>query len=273
MKIFYSVLLIIFIIFSSSAQYTTKTGLYFSSHETVQDYRTSLKISPEKRLDLEKGMTLSFDISFRPGDGDYGYVVRIIGDAGVHLDLVAHTTSQSTNFWLVNQDSTLFSLGWKDLKDIHYDQWVEVKINIDPLREEISLKFHDWEQKKKLPQIKGISHPTIVFGAQKEPNLVSTDVAPMTLRHIRIADHTGEVLRHWELSKHVENLVYDEISGAAAEVLKPACKIHDHVKWRQVGHLNKKNIVRVCTDALNNRVIIIVRHTLSIYKNNRKKIL
>src|SRR5579863_4999130 len=75
---------------------TQSYGLIFSSHEVVQEKRTSLDLSPDDSICLNHNFDLSFDCSFLPGHEIYfGYIFRIIavGKDGndQNIDLIYNT--------------------------------------------------------------------------------------------------------------------------------------------------------------------------------------
>ena len=84
-------------------------GLYFSSHEVIQDKRTSLNLTPFEPFKFPDGFSLEMDAKFRKGDGYYGYIFRIIGDKKTNIDLVSNLGAGSRNFSLILKDKVLFS--------------------------------------------------------------------------------------------------------------------------------------------------------------------
>ena len=77
------------------------SGLFFSSHEVIQEKRTSLNLTPSGAFNYPDGFSLEMEANFRRGDGYYGYIFRIIGDEHTNIDLVSNLASTSSNFWLV----------------------------------------------------------------------------------------------------------------------------------------------------------------------------
>ena len=64
-------------------------GLTFNSHETVQEKRTSLDLSPDTSFCLGKTFNLSFDIGFIPNHQVYfGYIFRIISNDNQNVNLI-----------------------------------------------------------------------------------------------------------------------------------------------------------------------------------------
>ena len=59
--------------------YSQSYGLQFSSHEAIQEKRTSLNLTPGEPLCLNEDTQISFDLKFVPDLNAYfGYVIRLI---------------------------------------------------------------------------------------------------------------------------------------------------------------------------------------------------
>src|SRR5688572_30608734 len=86
--------LILFLTYFQIAQAQTESstvdyGLEFSSHEVSKDHRTSLNLNPQHPFEFDKDFALKFDIAFRRLTNAYGYIVRIIANDSVNIDLVS----------------------------------------------------------------------------------------------------------------------------------------------------------------------------------------
>ena len=55
------------------------SGLFFSSHEVIQEKRTSLNLTPSGPCKFPDGFSLEMEANFRRGDGYYGSIFRVIG--------------------------------------------------------------------------------------------------------------------------------------------------------------------------------------------------
>lgn len=105
------------------------SGLFFSSYEVIQDQRTSLNITPDKPISLQKKFSLEFDAKFRKGDGYYGLICRIIGDNKTTIDLVSNQLLVNENFWLIEKNNILFSYKWSDIANGEFNTWIKVRID------------------------------------------------------------------------------------------------------------------------------------------------
>ena len=233
------------------------SGLYFSSYEVVQDQRTSLDLTPHKPFEFPGGFSIEFDINIRRDDGYYGYIFRMIGDHGTNIDLVSNMASTSSNFWLVYKDEILLSYKWDELPSFDYDQWIKVRIDFDFKEMRLALFFNEKRQEATIPSIEKLTKFFISFGACKYKSFYSTDVCPMTIRNIRIYEPENHLYRHWELSKHAQNKVYDSVANAEALAENPHWLIDRYLKWREAKQFTIHNLLGVTSDATNKRLFLV----------------
>lgn len=233
------------------------SGLYFSSHEVIQDKRTSLNLTPNKSFEFANGFSLEFDANFRNGDGYYGYIFRIICDNGINIDLVSNLASQTSNFWLVYKDQILISYKWSDLVSGGYNKWMATRMDVDIKNAKLILTINGIRQEKTIPEIAGLKNYKIVFGACRNSAFLSTDVCPMSLKDIRIYNHKNELYREWKLSKHEEDKVFDEISNAEALVDNPNWIIDKHIRWQKLKNLRVPNLLGFAQDEENGRIFFV----------------
>lgn len=242
---------------NSFSQEELLSGLYFSSHEVIQDKRTSLNLTPNKSFEFDNGFSLEFDANFRRGDGYYGYIFRIIGDNNTNIDLVSNLASHSSNFRLVYKDQILISYNWRDLSGAGYDQWMKVRVDIDVKNSKIQVTLNGVKQDKIIPEIATLKKFELVFGACKNSAFLSTDVCPMSLKNIQIYDHNNQLFRNWKLSKHDQNKVYDETSEVEAHVDNPIWIIDKHIKWQKLKDFQVNDLFGIAKDEDNERLFFI----------------
>ena len=238
-------LLILFLIsYPLTAQETLLSGLHFSSSEVNKDKRTSLNLTANESFDFSEGFTLTFDVYFRSGDGYYGYIFRMINEK-TNIDFVSNLGADSINFWLIVKDTTLISYPWKDIPDGAFDQWMNVKLHFDPQNAQISLSLNNYKQVSTFDLQLELSQLNIVFGACNYPSFLNSDVAPMTLKDVRLYDDEQQLYRHWKLSRHRGQYVYDEEAHAPAEVLNASWTINRHIQWRHRKKIKFNNLIGV----------------------------
>lgn len=252
---------VIFLLFlvclsKASAQDELLSGLYFSSHEVIQDKRTSLNLTPLDYFRFSNQFTLEFEANFRKGDGYYGYIFRLLGDDTTNIDLVSNLASTTSNFWLVYKEQTLLSFKWDQLKGAGYDEWVKIKFDIDLPNSCASLSINDVKQDVTFPTSINTNLFNIVFGALHLQHFVSVDVCPMSLKNVRIYND-GELCRYWSLSEHSNDQVFDEVKNAEASVSNPNWIIDRHVKWKKVKEFEMEGIMGSSHDTRNRRIFFI----------------
>lgn len=241
------------------------SGLYFSSHEVIQDKRTTLNLTPDDPFKFPEGFTLEMDANFRQGDGHFGYIFRLIGDGNTNIDLVSNLASNSSNFWLVIKDKVLCSFKWTDVPNGGFDRWIKIKFNIDIRNSKLEVSFNGNTQVAKVDDIYGLKNFEMVFGACRNTSFLNTDVSPMSLKNIRIFDAKSKLILDWKLSKHGEPKVYDEIRRAEAVVENPIWSIDKHVKWEKIKDIKINNIQGIAKDDENGRVFFIDNKAIYVF--------
>ena len=229
------------------AQEELLSGLYFSSHEVIQDKRTSLNLSPNEPYIFPKGFSLEFDANFRKGDGYYGYIFRIIGDGNTNIDLVSNSVS-SSNFSLVYKDKILLSYKWTDLPNAGYNKWLNVRVDVNVKDSKLAVSFNGIKKEVAVSEIANLRNFEVVFGACKNGSFPSTDVSPMSLKNVRIYDYNNKLFRDWQLSKHGQGKVYDETTQAEANVSNPIWIRDKHVKWEKIKNFNQSDQFGIAID-------------------------
>jgi len=242
--------------FSSMCQEKLFSGLYFSSHEVIPDNRTSLNLTPSGPYKFPDGFTIEMEANFRNGDGYFGYIFRIIGDNNTNIDLVLSQISKP-NFSLVLKDKVLFTFNWEDIPEGGFDRWIKIGFSINTKESKIEVTLNGKRKESIIAGISKLRNFNVVFGACRYASFLNTDVAQMSLRDIRILDEKRKRVNEWKLSKHAQNLVYDEIRHAKAIVENPVWNIDSHVKWRKIKELKIDSLHGIAKDETNGRVFIV----------------
>jgi two-component SAPR family response regulator len=269
----FTVIILAFILcgIKASSQDELVSGLFFSSHEVIQDKRTTLNVTPTKPFLFSKGFSLEFDAKFRRGDGYYGYIFRVIGDRKTNIDLIA-SQSTSPNFYLVFKDKVLFSFNWSDIPDGGFDRWTKIKININTNESKLSVSFNGNQHEVVVTDISTLRSFEVIFGACRNNSFVNTDVAPMSLKDIRIFDEKNKLINEWVLSKHGQSVVYDEIKHDKALVINPNWIIDSHVKWQRFKELKINSLLGITYDEENGRLLFVDNHAVYVMSTENSAI-
>jgi two-component SAPR family response regulator len=248
----------------ASCQDELLSGLRFSSHEVVQDKRTSLNLTPDNSYRFPDGFTIEMEANFRHGDGHYGYIFRIIGDGRTNIDLISNLASPSSNFWLVFKDKVLFSYKWSDINNGDFDQWIKIKVEIDAKSNKLSVWMNGNKQEQIVHEIGSLKNFDIVFGACRNSLFYNTDVCPMSLKDIKIFNSKKKLTHEWKLSQHSQSRVYDEINHREATIENPIWIIDKHIKWRKQIDLMFDNLVGIAADDENGKVFFVDKKAVYI---------
>ncbi|MCD8166980.1 MAG: hypothetical protein LUE93_13235 [Bacteroides sp.] len=68
----------------------------------------------------------------------------------------------------------------------------------------------------------------VVFGKNDIISYETSDVPAMSIRDIRIRDSKGKQKYHWQLARHTQNGVYDEVERRLASCKAPQWLLDSH---------------------------------------------
>lgn len=251
------------------SQESLEDGLFFSSQEVIKDKRTSLNLTPERNLRLDNGLVLEFECIFRRNGGSYGNIFKLVGNNDLNIDLISNfeggLNSKNGNFLLVVNNTILYNLKWKDIPRGHFEKWMKFKLEVDNINSTISLSINGEKRSRKVKEITNVKDFEIVFGKSNLKNFVTTDVCPMSIKHIQIFNG-NKLIRNWILGKHLKNNeVYDEINTDLAETKNPIWLLDQHLNWNKTKDLKFKNLLGNCQDEKGSRVFFIDQKAVYVY--------
>lgn len=273
MKYTLLLLLTLFITLGYS-QENLEDGLFFASKEVIQDKRTSLSLTPEKPLELKKGFILEFESNFRQKDAYYGNIFKVLGNKSFNIDLISNfeggINSKNPIFLLIVNNTILHSFYWKEIPNGGIEKWIKFKLEIDRKNSSISLSINGDKKSKKVKEIADLKSYDIVFGKSNLKNFVTSDVSPMSLKHIKI--FVGDkLIRNWNLGKHLKNnAVYDEISNDFAQTKNPIWLLDQHLYWKKNTTLQFKNLLGTAQDEKKGLVFFIDQKAVYVYHLNNQ---
>lgn len=218
------------------------TGLQLNAHTHLAEKRTSLLLDNGEGIALKQELKLSFDMLVRKENSYFGFVFRIITDKNENIDLLFSLDKLYKPFpELIVGDNT-----YPISKGIKTEQWIPVEVGLSRKKNAITVCYegstfdvpHSFDQTKEL---------YISFGKCNQGKFASTDVAPVTVKDIKITDERA-IIRHWELGKHRENCCYDRVSGKPAVAQHPSWKIDEHCKWEKIADIQVDNKVQLAFD-------------------------
>jgi DNA-binding SARP family transcriptional activator len=223
---------IVLLLFALSCSLTgvgQSLGLQFSSHETVQEKRTSFNLTPVKPICLQGITDISFDVMFRPNMPIYfGYVLRIITSQNKNVDIVYNEPFRQLNFvtgekWIsCNVDS------------IHiFDQWNRLMIRFNEKEKSLSFFINDHQLGQSRADFNNESCSHISFGANDQAGFQTADIPPMLVKEIRITENKT-LTYYYPLSESNGEEALEKVSGKKYKVLNPVWIAPMHQNWRLV---------------------------------------
>lgn len=216
-------------------------GLGFSSHEVIQDKRTSLELFPGDNFCTQQDFEIAFDLAFLPGRKDYfGYIIRVVNNEQDNIDLIYDVRAEAgkqhfklviggklTNIAFDLDTSSLFRQ-WNRFHlqfDLQHDKLVLIQGRMLFTQEKIGLKPGDCFK--------------IYFGASQHKQIKLTDVPPMKIRDVEISKG-GAVKYHWPLNEREGNMARETEQGKDAAVINPVWIKNLHYEWRLLKQMTVK---------------------------------
>ena len=240
------------------------SGLYFKSFEVDKDKRTSLNLTPDRALNLKNGFVLEFELNLRWETHSFGYIFRLISNDTLNIDLLSDLSSSETYFSLIVGRKALIRYQNYEI-DFEQQMWIKAWIKCDPSKNEITVSLNGIEKTAEF-NFGSLKNINMYFGGNNHPLFATTDIAPVTVREIRISDIESRPLRYWKLKYHANSIVFDEYKGAKAVVSNHQWEINKHAKWNKIKSLELDAVKYYITfDNKNDRIFIVSNSQILIY--------
>ncbi|NLR77191.1 galactose oxidase [Chitinophaga eiseniae] len=250
--LFLSVLLFI------PADYAQSYGLRFSSHEAVQEKRTSLDLTSAGSLCIKKNTSLSFNLNFLPYKETYfGYVVRIITDSHQNIDLVYNQKERTFNFLIGENYSTAFVVDSAAL----FGQWTRIGIAFDVTGHQASVSVNGRTIAHGPVKLQAGTCMHVFFGTNTYEGFQTVDIPPMNIRDIQISEE-GQVKYKWPLSENDGHIAVDVIAGKKAAIRNADWIGPKHRQWRLLQSWEINGNPSVAFDRDNEVLYVVSRDSL-----------
>lgn len=159
---------------------STEGGLSFKSYDVNPDSRTSLLSSP---IGFNSGLTVEFDIKIDRSRECFGYICRIDIDSSNSIDLLLTTPVKSFPYIALSDTfGRLVKICGDDLERWNHIT-VRIKENPDGT---IAFNTNDSQTYGFTTKSRN-HHAVLLFGKNDCRNLVTTDIAPMTIRNLTVS--------------------------------------------------------------------------------------
>lgn len=219
-------------------------GLYFVSHEEVQNRRTGLELFGENMLSIKDKFDMKFALKYRPGQETYfGYVFRLILNDQYNIDLITRDYSpQNRKLSLVVGDQEYTIALKNNIVDAY--QWLDVHIMLDLKSGNLQFSIGGQQLKTPLSFPKQVS-ARISFGASNMPRYSTTDVPPIYVKDIQLY-HGGKEQYKWALQE--EGYLSDQFRNEKAIAINPIWVQSLHRKWLVSNLVHTSPAASVCFD-------------------------
>lgn len=254
-RIICSIILLFFLV---PAGYTQTYGLHFSSHEVVQEKRTSLNLFTAESVCFKNEMTLSFDLSLTANMEIYfGYIFRLITGDNQNIDLIYNQRLKTFNFIIGEKVSCQFAIDSPRL----YNDWNRIAVHFNLKDKEVLLNVNE----KMVGRIKtGLPDPLCVmlsFGARGFGEFQTADIPPMNIKDIRISEK-GRTSYYWPLSEIAGNDCLDSAQGRIAKTDNPAWMRPRYQNWKLLSAFQMKGTPSAAFDSKNENLYIVTADSM-----------
>src|ERR1700722_2855611 len=244
-------------------------GLIFSSHEVVQEKRTSLDLTPEDSLCFNHNFDLSFDLSFLPRHQIYfGYIFRIIaaGKDGNDQNIDLIYNQRLYNFKIIvgeNFSGISFSIDSTKL----YHTWNPFALHYD-------LDKHLLQCSINGRAIGSAAIPTtagcfkFLWGANDFGKSSTRDIPPMQLKDIRLSGD-GSLKYNWPLDESGGEAALDKLTRRAARIKNPTWLKPKYQIWDPIGSFTVRGYAGAAYDPVQDKLFIAGSDSIAAYTLTR----
>ena len=254
------------IFFIHTNEYAQSYGLTFSSHEVVQEKRTSLDLSPDDSLCFTTGFELGFDINFLPRHDIYfGYVFRIIAvgnNPGTYqnIDLIYNQRSSSFKV-IIGENFSGISFSVDSLK--LYKEWNRFGLRYDLEKRVLQFSLNGRTVGTSPVPATGNCFK-FLWGANDFQKFRTRDIPPMQIRDIKIAEN--KVLKYsWPLDETSGDVANDKTSRRTGKIKNPAWIKPKYQKWELIGSFAINGYAGVAYDARRDKLYLSGSDSLAVY--------
>ncbi|HWK04765.1 MAG TPA: hypothetical protein VNS58_14090 [Puia sp.] len=240
-------------------------GLGFFGHEVVQDRRTSLDLTPDEAFCFRQNFEISFELSFLPGYTDYfGYILRLIRNDRQNIDLIYDKVPvRDGHFRMISGDkppSISFTLDSSHL----FQCWNKFRLQFDFAKDRL-IFYSDKGVfiQNDIGLAKGDCF-RISFGASPYQPFKTTDVPPMKIRNIRIAEGTKSQY-YWPLNERTGLFALDTLHQNKAVVINPLWIKNTHYEWKMVKKMVIDGPASVAFDPKTETLFLVGTDSLTQY--------
>ena len=245
------------VFFFQTSDFAQSYGLIFSSHEVVQEKRTSLDLSPDDSLCFSNSFNLSFDINFLPHHAIYfGYVFRIIavGTNGSEQNIDLIYNQKLANFKVIigeNFSGISFSVDSVKL----YRDWNNFAVRYDLERHQLGFSVNG-RTIGSSPMPPTSNCFKFLWGANDYGKFRTRDIPPMQLKDIRLEDN-GTPKYEWPLNETAGETALDKISHRVARIKNPVWLKPKYQLWDLIGSFTVNGYAGVAYNSKQDKLFVV----------------
>ena len=244
--------------------YAQSYGLGFRSHEAVQDERTGLDLSPGETLCFNNNFELSFDLTLFPARRDYfGYVLRLVAGNNENIDLIYDKNAKENSRFKVVIGEHFSNIAFDIPPSTIFSKWNTLKLSFDYDKKLLKISNGKAVYQTAI-NLKPGSCFKILFGANEYLDFKTTDVPPMKIRNISIAEE-GTKKYYWPLDEYEGSIAREELSAKTAQVIKPLWIKKLHYDWQPLINARVNGPASIAFDARREVLHIVADDSLSSY--------
>lgn len=211
-------------------------GLRFISYENRGKDRTSLVLNNNQPFDIEKEISLSFDLLPRKGNV-FGNVVRIVSNTNENITMGFIFGENNKPYPCISINDDFYSVS----DNIEYNNWTSVSITISTIKDSLDMLYNG--VRKSFPlKCKNWENIKVSFGRCPFPGFETAETAPINVKNIKI-QKDEKLVRHWALGQHNGDTCYDLIKNVPAIAENPLWLIDRHIYWTEIysGEFNSSD--------------------------------
>lgn len=129
---------------------------------------------------------------------------------------------------LIEGDNVYLAFDEEQLNQHAWNKWVHIQCSIYP--DSLRLVLDD-EVLQSLYKHLNIKDVKFYFGYSNHSKFHSSDVPPMSVRNVKIADGKQKLIAYWPLKEHQPYSCADSLHHISAMVTNPTWEINKHAKW------------------------------------------
>lgn len=253
------------VFFFQTSDFAQSYGLIFSSHEVVQEKRTSLDLSPDDSLCFTNNFNLSFDINFLPHHAIYfGYVFRIIaaGTGGNEQNIDLIYNQRVSNFKvIVGENFSGISFAVDSLK--LYRDWNHFSLHYDLEKHLLAFSVNGRPIGTAPVSVTGNCFK-FLWGANDYGKFRTRDIPPMQLKDIRLDDN-GSPKYDWPLNETAGETAMDKLRHRAARIKNPVWLKPRFQQWDPIGSFTINGYAGVAYNPKQDKLYVVGADSIAVY--------